>query len=155
MRTLSKIRDSKSGVCFQFLGSQYATFSPCSTNEGQAFAVFQVLYRQYTTLKTAGRDEIRFMHKHLFGWENWWTVAARGFKIWRSLWNRLTLPVKRISYFLNFMLSIQCIFGLLAYVNISLFHFFLKKHLTIGNWTIFCIYSNSYRKHSKKKMQID
>ena len=40
--------------------------------------------------------------------QNWWTfeervvLAARAFKVWNSLRNKVVLPVKRISYFLNF-----------------------------------------------------
>ena len=57
--------------------------------------------------------EIRFTAvspiKHLdFDLKNWWTfkertvIAARAFKDWKSLRNKVVLSVKRISYFLHF-----------------------------------------------------
>ena len=45
-----------------------------------------------------------------FGLQNWWkfeeraVLAARVFKIWKSLQNKVVFPVKRISYFLHFSL---------------------------------------------------
>ena len=52
-----------------------------------------------------------------FGLQNWWTfeegrrgnaaLAARAFKVWKSLRNKVVLPVKRISYFFHF--SLLCV----------------------------------------------
>ena len=65
-------------------------------------------YRPQTTSKFRGKTKSVSRIKLLdFGMQNWWTfeeravLAARAFRGWKSLRNKLVLPVKRISYFLH------------------------------------------------------
>ena len=142
---IASIGDREDGVCLQFYGQVSRQPNRCRSAmldpKGRSFycvsgslyvkpfSCSSTKFKGHTSynIKNSRKNENRFTAvsriKQLdFGMKNWLTFAARAFKIWKSLRDKVVLPVKWISYFLYFSLLYVVYF-----CNRSRSRFILKK----------------------------